>query len=187
MKKGLVVLVAVCAATAAMAFGVGSASAATVICETSSATCTHPYPNGSKFEVVGTARLEGFPGSVSCFVNWEFEIGVNKKPVVQARVLWWELTSCTGHTVTTLNPPWTTWLTTTGGGNGIGEIEPWVGLPFKIDGCEYEQGTIPMEIQGGGWLTDSGVLLTRHSGSCPATLTMTIPSSKPIPMFWMEN
>ena len=177
------------AALTTMALGTGSAAAATVICESPVATCTtHAYPAGSKFEVVGTVHLEGFPGSVTCFLNWEFEIGVNKKPSVQARVLRWEVTTCGGgHTVTSLSRPWTMWLTTTGGGDGIGEIEPWVFRPFEIDGCVYEQPILPMEIEGGGWLTDSGVTLTRVTGSCAATLTMSIPSSKPIPMFWMEN
>ncbi len=191
LRFGLVCAV-VGAALTTMAFGAGSATAATVVCETSTPTCSSPFPTLSKFEVVGAVNFKGFPGGVvNCGLEWEFEIGLNSRPVVQAKVQRWKFINCTpsGHTAKMLSPPWPLWLTTTARPNGIGEIEPWISQPFEIDGCVYEQPLLPLEIEGGGWITDSGVVLSRVSGLCsaPATLTMSITSSKPIPMLWMEN
>jgi hypothetical protein len=178
------------AALATMAFGTGSASAATVICETPTSTCSSPYLASSKFEVVGTANLKGFPSLVTCGLDWEFEIGLNSMPVVQAKVLRWEMTACSGgHIVKPIGLFWPMRLTTTSGGDGTAELEPRVlHRALEVDGCIYERGILPMGIEGGGWITDSGVVLTSvFTSSCPTTLTLSIPSSKPIPMFWMEN
>lgn len=194
MRKRIGAIVVVCAATATMAFGTGSASATTTtICETNSAplACTHPYPTSSQFVVVGQANFESISSGFSCPFEYKFELGVNKKPVVQARVLWWNFSTCTGgHVVSSLPSfPWPLRLTTASSGpNGTGEIEPWAFEPFEIDGCVYEAASIPLKIEGGGWITTPGVSLTRvGSGSCPAAFGMGISSSKPIPMFWMTN
>jgi hypothetical protein len=195
MRKRIGAIVLVCAAAATMAFGAGSASAATTtICETNSSpfACAHPYPNSSHFVVVGKANFESSSSGFSCPFEYEFELGANKKPVVQARMLWWEFSPCTGgHIVSSL--PSFTWamrLTTTGTGpNGTGEIEPWLFEPFDIDGCDYEvAASIPLKIEGGGWITTPAVSLTRvGAGSCPPAFGMGISSSKPVPMFWMTN
>jgi hypothetical protein len=189
IKVGLTAVIVV--AALAMAAGTGSAAAAnTRICESSTPICTsHPYVASSKFEVVGQIDFEG-TGFISCGLEWEFEIGLNNKPVVQARALAWSMSCGGGHTAVALGTmPWTMRLTTTSGGNGIGEIDPWISQPFEIDGCVYEATTLPLKIEGGGWITASGVTLTPANILCPgsATLTMWILSSKPIPMFWMEN
>src|ERR1700761_3589356 len=111
MRKRIGAIVLVCAAAATTAFGAGSASAATTtICETNSSpfACTHTYPTSSHFVVVGTANFETSSSGFSCPFEHEFELGANKTPVGQARMQWWEFSTCPGgHVVSSLPSfPW---------------------------------------------------------------------------------
>jgi hypothetical protein len=193
--RGLKLFLACAVVGAAMvtaAFGAGSASAAnTVICKTNTPTCgLHAYPNSQVFEVVGKAEFKG-TSSFSCGFAYKYELEINSLPVVLAEVQSWNFSGCTpGHSVGPVGlPGWPMKLKTVTVPNGTGEMFPTNSKPFEIDGCVYQAATIPLTIEGGGWITTAGVTLNYFSGpgSCASSIVMSIPSSKPTSMFWMTN
>jgi hypothetical protein len=192
--RGLKLFLACAVVSAAMmtaAFGAGSAAAAnTTICKTNTPSCgIHAYPNHEVFEVVGTANFKG-SSSFSCGFAYTFEIGTNSLPVVLAEVQSWNFSGCTlGHSVAPVGlPGWPMNLKTVTVPNGTGEMEPSHQEAFEIDGCVYGASVIPLKIEGGGWITNSGLTLTYVRGtSCAASVVMSIPSSKPTSMFWMTS